>query len=59
MHPWRRSLAENGLTLAWLAARTGKSVATVRAYSVGARRPHPEWIAKAEAAIAEYERTAA
>lgn len=59
MQPWRRSLVEHGLTLAWVAARTGKSVHTVRSYSMGVRRAPVEWIAAVERLVAEYEREAA
>jgi transcriptional regulator with XRE-family HTH domain len=43
MQPWRRALAEAGLTMTEIAEATGKSVDTVHAYSRGARRPSPEW----------------
>lgn len=59
MQPWRRSLVVNGLTYGWLAQRTGVSPSTVESYALGRRTPRPEWIAKAEAAITEHERTAA
>lgn len=54
MQPWRRSLVEHGLTLAWVAERTGKSEHTVRAYSMGVRRASAEWIAAVEVLVAEY-----
>lgn len=59
MQPWRRSLVEHGLTLAWVAERTGKSVNTVRAYSSGARRTPATWIVEVERLIADYRRAAA
>ena len=59
MHPWRRSLVEHGLTLAWVASRTGKSVHTVKAYSAGVRRAPVEWVATVERLIADHERNAA
>lgn len=43
MQPWRRAVIEAGLTLIQIAAATGKSVDTVQAYSIGRRRPSPEW----------------
>ena len=54
MHPWRRALAEHGLTYAWLAERTGVSVATVQSYALDQRRTPPAWLARAEAAIADH-----
>lgn len=46
MQPWRRAAVEAGLSLTWLAERTGKSVDTVHAYSRGARRAPEPWIAE-------------
>jgi transcriptional regulator with XRE-family HTH domain len=45
LSPWRRAVLDRGLTLAQIAAATGVSHETVRAYSKGARNPSPEWIA--------------
>lgn len=56
MQPWRRALIEHGLTLEWLASRTGRSVAAVKAYSAGVRKAPIEWIEKAESVIEDYER---
>lgn len=54
MQPWRRSLVEHGLTVPWLADRTGKSVNTVKAYAKGYRLPPAEWLARVDEVIAEY-----
>lgn len=54
MQPWRRSLVTHGLTIPWLAERTGKSVNTVRAYAKGYRIPPVEWLAKVDEVIAAY-----
>lgn len=56
MQPWRRSLIEHGLTLAWAAFLTGKSVSTVRAYSCGARRAPVEWVAAIERLISDHDK---
>jgi hypothetical protein len=56
MQPWRRSLVEHGLTLAWVAERTGKSEHTVRSYSIGARRAPDAWVAAVERLVAEHEK---
>lgn len=44
--------------MAWLAARTGVSVDTVRSYAIGRRNPSAEWIAKVERVLAGVEVTA-
>ena len=57
MQPWRRALLEVGISFEEIAAKTGKSVHTVQAYSDGRRRPSPEWVALVEEiARAELER---
>ena len=56
MQPWRRSLVEHGLTVPWLAERTGKSINTVKAYAKGSRIPPTEWLARADEVIATYVR---
>lgn len=58
MQPWRQALIERGLSMAWLAARTGVSVDTVRSYAIGRRNPSAEWIAKVERVLAGVEVTA-
>ena len=58
MQPWRRALIEAGLTLRDAAEATGKSVDTVEAYSIGRRRPSPEWQLKVLALAAEHLRAA-
>jgi hypothetical protein len=52
MQPWRRELVEQGLTIAWLAERTGRSANTVQAYSDGRRNPPAAWIVEAHEVIA-------
>jgi hypothetical protein len=54
MQPWRRSVIEHGVTLRWLAERTGKSVNTVVAYSMGRRNPPAAWLARVEEVLREY-----
>jgi predicted transcriptional regulator len=48
MQPWRRATIEAGLSLAYIAAVTGKSVDTVYAYSRGVRRPPADWVSRVE-----------
>lgn len=48
---WRTVLREQGRTLRWLAAQTGKSPRTVYAYSRGDLVPPAEWIAAASVAL--------
>lgn len=47
---------EHGLTVPWLAERTGKAVNTVKAYAKGYRVPPVEWLEQADAAIAAFVR---
>jgi len=47
---------EHGLTIPWLAERTGKSINTVRAYAKGYRIPPLEWLARVDAVIAGFVR---
>jgi hypothetical protein len=56
---WRRTLVEHGLTLAWLAERTGKSVHAVAAYSDGRRNAPQAWLDRTAEVLAEYEREVA
>lgn len=50
---WRQATIEAGLTLTWVAARTGKSIQTVQAYSMGRRRPSVEWTEQVEQLAAD------
>lgn len=56
MQPWRRSLVEHGLTIGWLAGKTGKSRDTVKAYAAGQRIPPAEWLTAVDAVIAQHVR---
>lgn len=56
MQPWRRSLVEHGLTIPWLSEQTATPVNTVKAYAKGYRVPSPEWLGRADAAIAAFVR---
>ena len=56
MQPWRRAMVELGLTMRWVADRTGKSRDTVQAYAIGRRNPSPEWLAEVARLLAEYEK---
>jgi hypothetical protein len=51
---WRRTLAEHGLTLAWLAERTGRSVHAVSAYSDGRRNAPQAWLDRTDEVLAPY-----
>ena len=59
MQPWRRAVIEHGLTLIWLAERTGKSRSTVVAYSIGRRNPPAAWLAKVEEVLRDIVRVGA
>jgi hypothetical protein len=56
MQPWRRAILEHGWTFQYVADRTGKSLASVRAYSIGARRAPADWIAAVERLAADHEK---
>ena len=43
---WREVLKEQGLTMTWLASRSGKSPSTVQAYAYGKLTPPAEWLDK-------------